>query len=428
MYQKGISVPFFLLIKKQNLGIIEEKEVRMSEITSTGVITKTLDEWYEAVVNFKRAVWGDDFVTDPTTKQGADMLQLAELLYNAEMNNVSAFAQLNLNTATGICLDYIGLVRGIQRDGGYPQQIVVDLTSSITGYVLTPDVVFRTTTGYSYYVPASVTITDYSQQVTLVYSSDGNPDVSEGDPLQTVASNTNIISAVIAQGGITPGADTEDDSSYRKRIQDADIGFIGTLELMASEMAKVAGMAKLNILYNDSSSTDTRGIPAYCTEFLCVPQDGVDDTTFNSAVANKILEVKVPGAPLNGNTTVTVPDYFGEDKTVKFTRSSKVGIQFYARIKANPVTGVLSTSNLAVEIQAIIDYVQNIDVGDKVSWSRILGMIAADQGFVIDGTNWGLRKGTSGAWLQEDLTCGVREYFWIEEADIDISTTAPGNL
>ena len=399
----------------------------MSEFTSTGVVTKTLDEWYEAVVSFKRAVWGDDFVTDPSTKQGADILQLAELLYNAEMNNVSAFAQLNLNTATGICLDYIGLVRGIQRDGGYPQEILVDLTSSITGYTLTPDVTFRTTNGYTYYAPSSIPITSLEQQITLVYSSDGNPDVNPGDPLQTVASNTNIVSAVIAQGGVTPGAETENDTSYRKRIKDADIGFIGTLELMAQEMAKVAGMSKLKILYNDTSTTDQNNIPAYCTEFLCVPQEGADDTTFNNAVAQKILEVKAPGAPLYGtNTSITVQDYYGQNKTIDFTRPTKAGIQFYAKISPNPITGTLDTSNLSVEIQAIIDYVQNIDVGDTVSWSRILGMIAGDQGFVI--TDWGLRKGSIGAWSQADISCSIREYLWIDAESIDISTTAPGNL
>ena len=134
----------------------------MSEFTNKGVVTKTLDEWYDSVVAFKRAVWGEDFVTDPTTKQGADVLQLAELLYNAEMNNVSAFAQLNLNTATGICLDYIGLVRGIQRDGGYPQQILVDLTSSVTGYTVTPSVTFKTVTGYTYYTPVPIEITAFA--------------------------------------------------------------------------------------------------------------------------------------------------------------------------------------------------------------------------------------------------------------------------
>ena len=394
----------------------------MSEFTSTGVVTKTLDEWYNAVVEFKRAVWGQDFVTDPTTKQGADILQLAELLYNAEMNNVSAFAQLNLNTATGICLDYIGLVRGIYRNGGYPQEIKVDLTSAVTGWTLTPDTTFRTQSGYNYYAPSDIQITSLNQQITLVYSSDGNPDVNDGDPLTTVQPNTNIVSAVIATGGITPGSDTENDVSYRKRIKDADIGFIGTLELMASEMSKVPGVAKLRILYNDESTTQ-QGIPAYNTEFLVVPDDGVDDTTFNASVAKKILEVKVPGAPLNGSTTVQVPDYYGETKNVKFTRPTKVMVQFFAKIATNPTTGVIDTSQVPVETQAIIDYVQSVDVGEGISWSRILGMLAGDSGFII--TDWGLRKVGSSTWLKTDITPNsVREYLWIDENNINISTTA----
>lgn len=394
----------------------------MSQFTSTGVVTKTLDEWYNAVVEFKRSVWGQDFVTDPTTKQGADILQLAELLYNAEMNNVSAFAQLNLNTATGICLDYIGLVRGIYRNGGYPQEIKVDLTSAVTGWTLTPDTTFRTQSGYNYYAPSDIQITSLNQQITLVYSSDGNPDVNDGDPLTTVQPNTNIVSAVIATGGITPGSDTENDVSYRKRIKDADIGFIGTLELMASEMSKVPGVAKLRILYNDESTTQ-QGIPAYNTEFLVVPDDGVDDTTFNASVAEKILEVKVPGAPLNGSTTVQIADYYGEPKNVKFTRPTKVMVQFFATVATNPTTGVIDLSQIPVETQAIIDYVQSVDVGEGISWSRILGMLAGDSGFVI--TDWGLRKVGSSTWLKTDITPNsVREYLWIDANNIDISTTA----
>lgn len=403
----------------------------MSEFTSTGVVTKTLDEWYEAVVAFKRAVWGNDYVTDPTTKQGADILQLAELLYNAEMNNISAFGQLNLNTATGICLDYIGLVRGIQRDGGYPQEIKVVLTLGVAGWTLTPSVVFKTQEGYNYYVPSSVEITDLSQEVTLVYSSDGNPPIRAGDPLQTVQPNPNIISAVVAQGGIVDGAPTESDESYRKRIKDADIGFIGTLELMASEMSKVQGMAKLKILYNDESTTDAQGVPAYNTEFLVVPEDGVDIDTFKSACAQKILEIKVPGAPLNGSTTVQVADYYGENKNVNFTVATKVRVQFYATIGANPDTGVLDTSQLDLEKQAIVDYVQSVDVGESISWSRILGKIANDSGFLI--SDWGLRRqegGTWGNWVKQDIVChDVREYLWIENSDIDISTEAgPGSF
>lgn len=398
----------------------------MSEFTSTGVVTKTLDEWYNAVVEFKRAVWGQDFVTDPTTKQGADILQLAELLYNAEMNNVSAFGQLNLNTASGICLDYIGLVRGIYRDGGYPQEIKVDLTCATADWTLTPDTIFRTTDGYNYYSPTDIPIVSLEQQITLVYVSDGNPEINDGDPLQTVESMPNIISAVVAEGGVTPGADTENDDAYRKRIKDASVGFIGTLELMAQEMLKTQGMAKLKILYNDDSTTDANGIPPYNTEFLVVPQDGADDTTFNAAVAEKLLDIKVPGAPLYGNTQVTVSDYYGEPKDVNFTRPNKVTVQFYAKIALNPTTGVLDISKVDVEKQAIVDYVQSIDVGEILSWSRVLGMLAGDTGFII--TDWGLRKGTSGSWVKTDLSCGVREFFWTELDNIDVSTTAPEAL
>lgn len=397
----------------------------MSEFTNNGVVTKSLDEWYNAVVEFKRAVWGQDFVTDPSTKQGADILQLAELLYNAEMNNVSAFAQLNLNTATGICLDYIGLVRGVYRNGGFPQEIKVDLTSSTTGWTLTPSITFRTQDGYNYYAPSDIAITDLNQEITLVYSSDGNPPINPGDPLTTVQSAPNIISAVVAQGGVIEGAETEDDTAYRKRIKASSVGFIGTLELMALELLKTPGMAKLKILYNDTDTTDGNGIPAYCTEFLVVPDDGADDTTFNASVAEKILDIKVPGAPLYGNTSVSIADYYGEPKTVNFTRPTKVEIQFYAQIKANPTTGILDTSRVEVEKQAIVDYVQSVDVGDKVSWSRILGIIAGDPGFVI--TNWGLRKVGDVTWVQTDIAPNnVREFLWITDTDIDISTTAPG--
>lgn len=391
----------------------------MSEFTSTGVQTKTLDEWYQAVVAFKQQVWGNDFVLDPTTKQGADMVQLAELLYNAEMNNVSAFAQLNINTATGICLDYIGFVRGVSRNAGFPQEIKVDITSAITGYYIPANLVFRTTSGYSYYCPASVQVTNLNQQVTLLYTSDGNPEVTDGEALTTVSQFPNITSAVIAQGGVIQGQDTESDESYRARIKNSTISYIGTLEYIDAEIRKVDGVSKLNYYYNDTSSTDAKGIPAYASEFLVVPQDGVDDTTFNNAIAQKICEIKLPGAPLYGNTTVNVLDFYGEDKVIKFTRPVKKNIEIYAHVIPNPVTGQIDISGLPIVKKALCDYVNALAVGVNVSWSRVIGIIASDTGYIVD--EWGMRLDGSSTWITTDLTIGLREFAWLEEADIDIT-------
>jgi len=396
----------------------------MSLFTGNGVEISSLQDWLNRVIAFKQSVWGTDFVIDPTTKQGADILQLAELLYNAEMSNVSAYAQLNPNQAVGVGLDYIGRIRGLQRNPGFPQQIVVAITSSTTGYFITPDLVFRTLAGNNYYSPTTVEITNTEQQVTLLSVADGNPDTNPGDTLQTVTQFTNITNAQIIQGGVTPGQPTEDDLSFRTRINNSDIGFIGTLELMYSELLTVPGLAKANFYYNDSEVTDSRGITPFATEFLTEPQDGVDDTTFNNLVAQKILEVKVPGSPTYGNTAVNVTNFLGEPKVILFTRPDRQSVQFFAQIALNPNTGQLNISNVPMESQMIMDFVNSLRIGANLNWSKVLGFISSDTGFVIQ--NWGLRFKDTTPWVQTDLSIGIREYAWIDSlADIDIATDAP---
>lgn len=392
----------------------------MSEFTSQGVKTKSLSEWYDSVVAFKRNVWGENYVIDPTTKQGADITQLAELLYNAEMNNVSAFAQLNINTAEGVCLDYLGQIKGIYRNAGFPQEIRVKITSSIIGNIITPSLVFQTTDGkHTYTTASSVEITSLEQEVTLISTEAGNPDVSDGDSLRTITTFPTILNVVIVNGGITAGTETEDDASYRTRIQNVEIGYVGTLELMLSYLLAIPGLAKSNYYYNDDNTTSASGIPAHATEFLCVPDDGVDDTTFNNLVAQKICDIKVPGTPTYGNTTITVADYMGENKSISFTRPTKVNIEFKAKI-GTTAEGIFSVDNLQLEEQQMMDYVNSMKIGADIEWSRMLGFIAADKNFVI--IDWAVRR-SDGAWGKTNIVIGDREYGWIDSlADITIGT------
>lgn len=391
----------------------------MSEFTSQGVKTKSLSEWYDAVVAFKRSVWGDNYVIDPTTKQGADIMQLAELLYNAEMNNVSAFAQLNINTATGVCLDYLGQIKGVYRNVGFPQEIRVNITSNIIGYNITPSLVFQTVDGlHTYTVATSVEITSLNQEVVLVSTEAGDPDVNDGDTLRTVTTFPMIVNVQIVNGGVTAGTETEDDASYRSRIQDSEIGYIGTLELMYAELLTVKGISKANFYYNDDSIVDAKGITPYSTEFLAVPDDGVDDTTFNNLVAQKICDIKEPGAPTYGNTTVQVLDYMGQDKTIKFTRPTKVNIQFKAKVGITE-SGKFSLDNLQLEKQQMVDYIKSMKIGNDVEWSRMLGFIASDPNFAI--IDWSMRR-TDGAWGTSNIVIDFREFAWIELSDIIIGT------
>lgn len=392
----------------------------MSEFTSQGVKTKTLSEWYDACVNFKKNVWGENFVTDPTTKQGADIVQLSELLYNAEMNNVSAFAQLNVNTAEGICLDYLGQIKGVLRNAGFPQQIKVKITSSITGYTIPTSLIFQTVDGgHNYIVSAAENIDSLEQEIVLISTESGNPEVVDGDSLRTTTSFPQILDVKIVNGGITEGEDTEDDASYRKRLKDAGIGYIGTLELMFSELLNLPGVSKLGYYYNDEENENDKGIPAFSSEFLVVSDDGVDEETFNKSFATKICDIKVPGTPTFGNTTVNVQNYLGQDKVIHFTRPTKVNVEVKAKI-AETSTGYFSLASVDLIKQEIKDYVNSLEIGYSVNWSRILGFISSDNGFSI--RDWAIRR-VDGSWGKDDIIVSDREYTWVDSLDnIVIST------
>jgi uncharacterized phage protein gp47/JayE len=394
----------------------------MAEITGQGVITKTLDEWYQAVVAYKQAVWGDNYVIDPTTKQGADVVQLAELFYNAEQNHVSALSQLHIDTATGICLDWLGQVKGVLRNGGFPQQLKVEITSQDVGYTITPDIVFQTQDSlYSYTVATAVEITELTQEVVLIYTSDGNPDVNEGDTLSTVSYEPEILNVVIKNGGITAGTETESDAEYRARIKSSEIGFIGTLQLIYSELLQIQGLAKSNYYYNDNGETDEKGIPAYATEFLAVPDEGVDSTTFNNLVAQKICDTKEPGAPTYGNTTVQVSNYMGQDKEIKFSRPAKVKIFIKAQIGPN-AEGVFSTISVPAIKQTIMSYINQLLIGTDIDWSRIIGFISSDPNYAV--IDWAMKR-EDGNWTKLSVNIGLREYAWIENLNNIVISTTP---
>ena len=394
----------------------------MAEITDKGVVTKTLDEWYDAVVAYKQAVWGDNYVLDPTTKQGADIVQLAELFYNAELNHVSALSQLNVNTATGICLDWLGQVKCVLRNGGFPQQLKVKITSEYVGYTITPDIIFQTQDAlYTYTVATDVEITELEQDVTLIYTSDGNPDVTEGDTLRTLSYNPQILNVVINNDGITAGTDTENDDSYRARIKASEIGFIGTLQLIYSELLQIPGLAKSNYYYNDLGVVDDKGLDPYSTEFLAVPDEGVDEATFNNLVAQKICDTKEPGAPTFGNTTVNVLNYMGQDKSIKFTRPSKVKIYIKAQITAN-AEGIFSTTAVPAIKQTIMSYINQLLIGTDIDWSRIIGFISSSTSYAV--VDWAMKR-EDGNWTKNSLQIGLREYSWIESLDDIVIGTTP---
>lgn len=354
----------------------------MGQWTNAGFEAKTLDYYKAAIQQVFVDAYGNDFLLDDALPQGVLIQELAELFYNADMDGIEAFSRLNINTASGIYLDLIGSMRGLTRSQGTPQIATVALTINPDNFIpfTIPDGwVFTATNGDTFVTDGITTISAaQGQTLYLNYSEMGNSDVSIGDKMSTTALSqiTDIEVTYLADG-----TDAETDMEYRSRIIKEKPVPTNTLQHVMNKLLELQTVKTVGVNYNDTSGTvDTLG--AFQTEWMAVPKEGVDMTLFKQQVAKVIVDNKVPGSPTGGNTTQLVSDLFGLVKQVKFTIPTKVGLSI-ACTYATPENGILDLSNATAIKEAIANYINNLNIGENVSFSRVMAPLTADKGFDV---------------------------------------------
>lgn len=397
--------------------------------TDQGFEAKTKSYYKSAIQQVFVEAFGNDFALDDTLPQGILIERLAELFYGMDMDGVEAFSRLNLNTMAGLFLDVIGNFRGIPRILGEPQKGLVTVTCSAQNF--TP---FALPAGTAFTVIETgdvfntVGITNFTTAdpvpVEVVYSQDGNSNAIIGNTMSVEGYSqiTNI--EIISLGD---GTSNESDLAYRRRLQTNYPASVNTIEYILSELRKVQTVRSVGCAYNDSDTTDLDGIPAHSTEFMVVPNAGVGLDAIDimkTDVATVILNNKTPGSSTYGNTTVTVPDSFGTYKEVKFTLANKIEVEIDVLLGAPETTGMLDLSRVDTIKSNIVNYINSLDIGKDVSYSRCIAPFAEDTGFDI--ITFQMRDKNGGVWVpnnnQTNLIIGVREYAEITANDIVVRT------
>lgn len=355
----------------------------MGQWTNAGFEAKTLEYYKAAIQQVFVDAYGNDFLLDDALPQGVLIQELAELFYNADMDGIEAFSRLNINTASGIYLDLIGSMRGLMRSPGTPQIATVVLTINPDNFIpfSIPDgQVFTATNGDTFVTQGINTIsTADPQSIYVYYTSMGNSDVDVGDKMSTVGVSqvTDIEVTYLANG-----ANAETDMEYRARIIKEKPVPTNTLQYVMNKLMELQTVKTVGVNYNDSAST-VDGIAKYSTEWMAVPKDGVDLALFKQQVAKVIVDNKVPGSPTDGNTSQYITDTFGYSRTVKFTIPTKVGIRVVCTVTTPETTGILDLSNITAIKETIAEYVNNLNIGDNVSFSRVMAPLTADGGFDV---------------------------------------------
>lgn len=372
--------------------------------------------------------FGNDFLLDPTLPQGIFITRVAELLYNADMDGVEGFARLNINNASGVYLDIIGGLRNIPRSQGTPQKVGLRLTISTNNFIqfsIPQGQAFTSLDGsYTFLNDTTYTVTSANTENVLFasFTSLGDSGISIGAKLSTDGFSQITDIEVVS---LTPGSEEESDIDYRTRLIRAIPVAVNTIEYVQNLLLADPSVRLVGHNYNDTADVvDT--LPPYTTEWMVVPESTVNmaDATVANLwklnIANIILNNKVPGAPTAGNTTVTnATDVFGTQKTVKFTIPTKVNLQITATLGTPEQTGRLDMLGIDDIRAKMAQYINSLDIGNDVSYSRLIAPLAADKGF--DVLTFTIKNKATGTTLSNsNFPIGRREYASITLADISL--------
>ena len=379
----------------------------MGNWTDQGFVANSVSYYKSAIQQIFLDAFGSDFDLNDNLPQGVLIQRVAELFYGMDMDGVEAFARLNLNTMGGVFLDVVGTWRGISRVLGAPQTGVATVSCSANNFspftLQEGTVLTCVESGDTFTVSRISTIDTETSNISIAYTESGNSSAIVGNTMSVEGfpqiQNIEIISLI-------DGTDRESDISYRSRLQKEYPAAVGTIEYIENLLRAIPSVKAVGCLYNDSDSTvDT--IPAHATEWIVAPSVDLNGNglgVMEEAVAQVIVDNKVPGTPTHGNTTVTTHDIFGTSKTIKFTVAENVPIEISVTVATPESTGIFDLGGVDEIRQVVSDYINSLEIGKDVSYTRCIAPFAADRGF--DVTSFKMR--TQGSLIGANTTTYTR--------------------
>jgi uncharacterized phage protein gp47/JayE len=389
----------------------------MGQLNTNGYVVRTLAAIKTLVQSAFNASWpGIDLSEEGP--EGIWINWLSEWLYNNDIDGLGIFNQFNLNTATGVWLSFIAVLRGTQRNDGTKALINVTLTSSTQPYtipalskfnLLDSDLVFENLT--------AISVTSTSQTAQFICTANGETGAEAGDKLSAVGGGLTALTD-IEISSITDGTDNESDDALRTRlIAQNSLNSNSDVDSIYAALRNLSDTIKAVVYDNDTGGT-VDSIPAYNINAVVL---GSTD----QQIAD-ILRIKKPaGTPTYGAYSASSIDSKGYAKVQYFDRPDKVDVYIAASVTTKPGQAVVDSSYDAVIRSKCKDFVNGLDIGQDVSYTTVYGFFAfpsVNPSSIpvspFDISYLYLSKVSASSDLQaSNLSIGSREYAWMDSVD-----------
>jgi len=331
-------------------------------IQSSGVIVSdTADTRAEVEQEWKDALGRQDLITAPDTPQG--VLITAETLarQGVARNNADLANQINPNLATGIFLDALAALTGLERRPATRTRVSGVILSGIPQTNIPAGVMAKTKSGDVFALVISVSL-GVSGTATGVF------DAIEPGPIHCAPGDLDTIVdlSVLGWESITnplagvPGDPemTDDELFMLRRLTLARQG-ISTVEAQISGLYDIPGVKSLQFRENVTDVTAViDGITMKPHSVWACVSGGADED-----IARSLLNNKTDGAGWNGAISVGVVEpWSGQTYTVLFDRPIEIHVMARVTVKASSVVSV--DPNTAVR-DAIMTYAAGRQRGER---------------------------------------------------------------
>lgn len=211
-------------------------------------------------------------------------------------------------------------------------------------------------------LPSSVTIPVDGEITVTATAQEKGAITAQAGTITTIGTPAFGWHTVTNANAATPGNPVESDAALRVR-QSTSVALpsVTALEGLVGAVQNVAGVTRVKAYENDTSSTDSNGLPEHSISVVVLGGD-------SSAIAGAIAAKKTPGAYTNGSTSVSVVDAFGIPHTIRFSAPDLVPVDVAVNISA--LTGY--ASSIGDEIKAaLLAHFSALDIGESVIVPRL---------------------------------------------------------
>lgn len=245
------------------------------------------------------------------------------------------------------------------------------------------------------YMPVYVTSNTYSSQESKV------------------GQVTSIKTSTLGWRGVTnpyyifPSVGIESDEAYRYRGKLQQQSGYGKYTSILMSIKSVRGVTYESVQQNTSSNTTNSGII----------NNGVAITVMGGnedAIALAIFDSVSDGIMTSGDIVKTVKDINGFGHEVRFSRPKISALEISMSLITYPD---FPTNGNARIKQAIVEWFNNLNVGEDIHYSRLYAPINSIQGFAVKNLKFGYKGGSLGL---EDIIINHSEIATISAEDINI--------